>query len=73
MVQRLEEIVAKALKQVDGDTYLLAVIVAKRAERLSDGAESFLTKEFIQMKSLVKKTDIALYELAENKLDFKIS
>ena len=73
MSERLEQIVAKALKQVDGDTYLLAVVISKRAEQLSDGAVSFLSKEFIHSKSLTKHTDIALYELAENKLDFQIS
>jgi|GEM_PF-2163906 DNA-directed RNA polymerase subunit K/omega len=75
MVERLEKVVAQALKYVDGDNYLLAVLVSKRAEELSQNGigTSFLSKEFIRSKSLTRNTDIALYELAERKVAFTIS
>jgi len=63
-MQRIEEIVAKALKMLDDDKYLLSIIVAKRAEQLANGAlplvKSSTNKE--------KFTDIALREIAEGKV-----
>ena len=70
-MDRLEKILSIALENLDGDNYLLAIIVAKRSEQLSNGAEP-LIPEIIKQKGLVKPADIALYELAENKLDYKI-
>jgi len=70
-MDRLEKILSIALENIDGDTYLLAILVSKRAEQLSNGAEP-LIPEIIKEKKLVKPADIALYELAENKLDYKI-
>ncbi|HIC09777.1 MAG TPA: DNA-directed RNA polymerase subunit omega [Campylobacterales bacterium] len=72
MAQRLEKAIAKALKVVDGDTYLLSIIVAKRSEEITNGAEPKLSEQFLKSHNITKSADIALYELAENKLDFKI-
>jgi len=71
-MDRLEKILSIALENLDGDNYLLAIIVAKRSEQLSNGEET-LIPEIVKQKGLVKPADIALYELAENMLDYKIS
>jgi len=70
-MDRLEKILSIALENLNGDNYLLAIIVAKRSEQLSNGAEP-LIPEIVKQKGLVKPADIALYELAENKLDYRI-
>jgi DNA-directed RNA polymerase subunit omega len=67
---RLEVTLSKALKYVDGDIYLLSIIVAKRAEQISNGAEPLLTNE-IQRE--YKPTDIALIELSEGLLEYEVS
>ncbi len=72
MVERLEQVLSRALKNVDGDTYLLSIIVAKRSEQLSNGEESLLSEYFLKVHQLKKPADIALYELAEDKLEYKI-
>jgi DNA-directed RNA polymerase subunit omega len=64
---RLEKITAEALKNMDNDRYLLSIAVAKRVEQLSSGAEPTISVD----KSKYKFSDIALMEIAENKLDFK--
>jgi DNA-directed RNA polymerase subunit omega len=73
MVERLEKVLSRALESVDGDTYLLSIVVAKRSEQLSNGDEPLLDEEFLKSNQLVKPADIALYEVAENLLDYKIS
>ena len=70
-MDRLEKILSIALANLEGDNYLLAIIVAKRSEQLSNGAEP-LIPEIIKQKGLVKPADIALYELAENRLNYRI-
>ncbi|MBR8462531.1 DNA-directed RNA polymerase subunit omega [Campylobacter sp. faydin G-24] len=64
---RTEQITAKALKQTDGDRYKLSLIVAKRAEALSNGANVLLDIDTSKMKF----ADIALLEVAEGKIGFE--
>ncbi len=60
---RIEQIVAKALKKVDDDKYLLSIIVAKRAEQLANGAAPL-----VKVDNKEKFTDIALKEIADGKV-----
>lgn len=61
---RIEQVVAKALKKVKDDRYKLALVVAKRAEELANGSEPLVNLD----KNKYKFTDIALYEIAEDKI-----
>ncbi|EID4796583.1 DNA-directed RNA polymerase subunit omega [Campylobacter lari] len=61
---RVEQIAAKALKKLKDDRYKLALVVAKRAEELANGAEPLVNLD----KNKYKYTDIALYEIAEDKI-----
>jgi DNA-directed RNA polymerase subunit omega len=65
---RLEQIVSKALKQVDNDNYVLSLMVSQRANELSNGSVPLID---IKKNSNLKYTDIALMEIAEGliKLD----
>ncbi len=63
---RLEKIIADALKNMNDDRYLLSIAVAKRIEQLSAGAEPEIDID----KNRYKFADIALMEIAQNKLDF---
>lgn len=63
-MQRTEEITAKALALVGQDRYKLVMIVSKRAEQLSNGAEPLIKAD----KNKQKFTDIALLEIAEGKV-----
>lgn len=60
---RTEQIVAKALKKVNNDRYILALMVSKRAEALANGEESL-----IENSKDMKFSDIALLEIAEGKI-----
>lgn len=62
---RLEKIVAKALKSVDGDRYLLSAVVFKRVDELSRGAKPLIEADTKKQKL----TDIALLEIANGKID----
>ena len=62
---RLEEILAKALKKVGNDRYILAVAVGQRADELSKGAKPLL--ENSETKDM-KYTDIAIKEIASGLL-----
>ncbi|EAJ3008357.1 DNA-directed RNA polymerase subunit omega [Campylobacter coli] len=64
MENRIEEIAAKALERMGDDRYRLSLVVAKRAEQLADGATPLVDID----KSKLKFADIALYEIAENKI-----
>jgi len=64
---RTEQITAKALKYVNDDRYKLALLVAKRAEQLANGAEPLVKID----KSNSKFTDIALLEVAEGKVSIE--
>jgi DNA-directed RNA polymerase subunit omega len=70
-MSRLEEVLSRALENVNGDLYLLSMIIAKRSEQISNGNTPLIevTKELEELKPV----DLALYELAENKLEWKIS
>ncbi|MBK1963732.1 DNA-directed RNA polymerase subunit omega [Campylobacter novaezeelandiae] len=61
---RIEEITAKALKKINNDRYKLSLVVAKRAEQLANGATCLVELD----KNKVKLTDIALYEIANDKI-----
>ena len=64
---RTEKITSKALQFVDNDRYKLALVVAKRAEQLVNGAEPLVKKE----EANSKFTDIALLEVAEGKVSIE--
>ena len=59
---RLEQVISKALKQVDNDNYVLSLMVSKRAKELSEGREP---KIQLKKGDNFKKEDIALMEIAE--------
>ena len=61
---RVEQIATQALKKMKDDRYKLALVVAKRAEELANGAEALVNLD----KNKYKYTDIALYEIAEDKI-----
>ena len=61
---RVEQITAKALKNVNFDRYLLASAVGKRAEELARGAQPLVELD----PKKVKYADIALNEIAEGKI-----
>ena len=61
---RLEKVTSKALKNVNEDRYVLALAVAQRAEQLAAGAEPLVQMD----KDKAKLTDIALMEIAEDKV-----
>ncbi len=63
---RLEEVGAKALKILGDDRYKLAIMVAKRANQLTNGARPLCELPEKNMKP----TDIALIEIAEGKISF---
>ncbi len=62
---RLEKITADALKNMDNDRYLLSIAVSKRVEQLSEGATPTIDID----KNRYKFADIALMEIAQNKLE----
>jgi DNA-directed RNA polymerase subunit omega len=57
----LEKVINKALQYADDDSYILALMVSKRANELSEGAEPLVKVD----KNKVKLTDIALMEIAD--------
>ncbi|AFL68006.1 DNA-directed RNA polymerase subunit omega [Sulfurospirillum barnesii] len=63
-MQRTEEITARALELVGQDRYRLVMMVSKRADQLSNGAEPLIKAD----KNKQKFTDIALLEIAEGKI-----
>jgi len=65
---RLEKIVAQALQHVNNDRYLLAKAIGKRANELSSGAAPLVEMDIKRHKA----TDIALYEIAEGKLNISV-
>ncbi|EAB5284420.1 DNA-directed RNA polymerase subunit omega [Campylobacter jejuni] len=64
MDKRIEEVAAKALEKMGNDRYRLSLVVAKRAEQLANGVTPLV--DFDKNKN--KLADIALYEIAENKI-----
>jgi len=65
-MERIEKINAKALEKVDYDRYLLAVVVAKRVEELSNGA-----KPLLHINPKTQPTEIAIREIAEGLIQIK--
>ena len=63
-MERLEERISRALKQVDNDRYVLAIAVGQRADELSKGAKPLLSQNTQKMKY----TDIAIDEIASGLL-----
>lgn len=61
---RIEQITARALKQVGDDRYKLSLVVAKRAEAIANGAEILVDISTAKLKP----ADIALLEVAEGKI-----
>ncbi len=66
-MKRLEQITAKALEQLNQDRYLLSKVVGKRAEELNQGVTPLVDMDIKKYKA----TDIALYEIAEGKLNIE--
>lgn len=62
---RLEKVIAKALKHAGDDHYILSLMVSKRANELSEGAEPLIKAD----KNREKLTDIALMEIAEGLIE----
>ncbi len=58
---RIEKIISKAAAYANDDSYLLSIMVAKRANQLAEGAEPLIKAD----KNKTKLTDIALMEIAE--------
>ena len=58
---RLEKIISTALKNANDDSYILSLMVSKRANELAEGAEPLIKAD----KNKTKLTDIALMEIAE--------
>ena len=63
-MERIEKITAKALALVGQDRYRLVMLVSKRADQLSNGAEPLIKAD----KNKQKFTDIALMEIAEGRV-----
>ena len=59
---RTEQIVAKALEQVNNDRYILSNMIFKRVKQLNNGAQ-ILIKADLRTEKL---TDIALREIEQN-------
>jgi len=66
---RLEQIAAKALENMNHDRYLLSKVIGKRAEELNNGATPLI--EGVDIKTH-KATDIAIMEIAENRLKVEL-
>ncbi len=62
---KLEKVIAQALKHAGDDHYVLSLMVAKRANELSEGAEPMIKAD----KKKEKLTDIALMEIAEGLIE----
>lgn len=67
-MQRIEEIATEALKKMNNDRYKLSLVVAKRAEELANGAVALVNVAEIAKGSKMKFADIALYEIAQEKI-----
>ena len=63
-MERLEERISRALKQVDNTRYVVAIAVGQRADELSKGAKPLLSQNTQKMKY----TDIAIDEIASGLL-----
>lgn len=64
---RSEEITARALEMLNEDRYKLSILVSKRAEQLSNGAEPL-----VENIDNLKPVDLALLEIAEGKVGIEL-
>jgi len=65
---RIEEILSKALTQVNNDRYILSLAVGQRADALSKGAKPLLENATVKN---MKYTDIAINEIASGVLSIE--
>jgi DNA-directed RNA polymerase subunit omega len=65
---RIEQLTAKALERVGEDKYLLASAVGKRVTELVSGATPLVKLDIKKYKF----ADIALYEIAEGKIEITV-
>lgn len=63
-MERIEEVLEKALEKVDNDRYKLSCFVFSRVRELGEGATPLVDMNVTQHKL----TDIALKEIAEGKI-----
>lgn len=59
-MERLEERISRALKQVDNDRYVLAIAVGQRADELSKGAKPLLSQNTQKMIYDTNQINVAL-------------
>ncbi|MDE6886656.1 MAG: DNA-directed RNA polymerase subunit omega [Helicobacteraceae bacterium] len=64
-MERIEEILEKALNKMDNDRYKLSCFVFARVKELSNGAEPLVKMDTTHYKL----SDIALKEIAEGKIN----
>ena len=63
-MDRIEDVLEKALEKVDNDRYKLSCFVFARVKELGDGATPLVNMDVTRYKL----TDIALSEIAEGKI-----
>ena len=66
---RAEQIISKALKAVDGDSYTLSLMVAKRANNIKAGSKILIDGITLDK---YKTTDIALMEIADGLVSLEL-
>lgn len=66
-MERLENVLEKALEKVDNDRYKLSCFVFSRVKELGEGAEPLVNVDITKHKL----TDIALQEIAEGKISIE--
>ncbi len=64
---RLEKVIYNALKYANDDSYILSLMVSKRANELASGAEPLVKVD----KNREKLTDIALKEISLGLISFE--
>jgi len=64
-MERLEKVASRALEKYRFDRYLLSMAVGKRAKEITNGASPLVDMNLKENKA----TDIALYEIAEGKIE----
>ncbi|RDU61653.1 DNA-directed RNA polymerase subunit omega [Helicobacter sp. MIT 14-3879] len=63
-MERIEDILEKALEKVDNDRYKLSCFIFSRVKELSEGATPLVKLDMAKYKF----ADIAMYEIAEGKI-----
>jgi len=67
-MERLEKVASRALEKYKFDRYLLSMAVGKRAKEITNGATPLVDMSLKDSKA----TDIALYEIAEGKIEIHL-